>query len=85
MNKKQKREIKYDYYPLKGFIYGNRKIKNLSGFAKFVGITEPSISDKFENISMFSQDDIYKTMVAFNLTPQQVVDFFFTKEAEENE
>lgn len=85
MSKRQKVEIKYDYYPLRGFIYGNRKLKNVSGFAKFLGMTRPNLTAKFESIGMFSQDDIYKTMVAFNLTPQQVIDFFFTKEKLENE
>ena len=77
---KKKRDIQYNYYPLKGFIYSNKELKNLNGLAQFLEITSASLNDKIDNISMFSQDMIYKIMIKFNLTPQQVVDYFFTKE-----
>lgn len=78
-----RKNINFNYYPLKGFIYSNPKLENVKGFAAFLGIRQPSLFNKMCNRAKFSQDEIYKTMVAFDLTPQQIVDFFFTPEESE--
>lgn len=45
--------------------------------AELLGITYQSVSIKLNGHQDFTQGQIYKIMVCYNLTPEQVVDIFF--------
>ena len=78
-----KAEINFDYYGLKGFIYSNRELKNACGLASFLGIKPASLKNKMLSKIPFSQNEIMKIKEYFNLTPEEVVKFFFTRQTEE--
>lgn len=48
--------------------------------AELLGISYQSVSIKLNGHKDFTQTEIFKIMVMFNLTPEEVVDIFFNKE-----
>lgn len=73
-------KTKFDYSMLLGFIYSNKKIKNKSGLAKFLGITIPCVCSKLNNKTLFTQNEIMAIKKQFGLTPDEIDRFFFTEE-----
>ena len=48
--------------------------------AELLGITYQSVSIKINGKKDFFQSEIYKIMVCYQLTPEEVVDIFFSAE-----
>ena len=48
--------------------------------AEVIGCTYQSVSIKLNGKKDFNRTEIYRMMKCFNLTPEQVVDIFFTLE-----
>lgn len=48
--------------------------------AELLNITYQSVSIKLNGHKDFTQSEIYRIMVLYNLTPEQVVDIFFNIE-----
>lgn len=48
--------------------------------AELLGISYQSVSIKLNGHKDFTQTEIFKIMVMFNLTPEEVVDIFFNKD-----
>lgn len=67
--------IKYDYSKLCGRIvekYGSRK-----AFAKEIGMSEPSLSQRLNNCLDFSQSEILRASIALELP--EIDSYFFTR------
>ena len=47
--------------------------------AELLGISYQSVSIKLNGHKDFTQTEIFKIMIMFNLTPEEVVDIFFNK------
>lgn len=72
----------YNYNKLKG------RIKEICGtqgtYAKLVGLSDTSINNKLNNKVQFTQDEIYNSLTILNISPNEIVHIFFTKEVEDN-
>lgn len=67
----------YDYSKLKGRIVemcGTRR-----EFARRMGISEVSISNKLRGVNPWRQDDIYDAMRILNIPPENIFEYFFRK------
>lgn len=51
--------------------------KTQNDLADLLGLTYQTISIKLNGHKDFTQTEIFKIMVMFNLTPEEVVDIFF--------
>lgn len=51
-----------------------------NNLAELLGITYQSVSIKLNGKKDFTQSEIFKIIVCYELTPEQVVDIFFNKE-----
>lgn len=58
----------------------NNKGLNQNDLAEFLGVTYQTISIKMNGHKEFTQSEIFKIMVAFELTPEQVVSIFLNPE-----
>lgn len=67
-----------DYSALIGFIYSNEKLGNRKKFAKYLDITEQALRNKLSGKASFTQSDILKMKLDFNLTSEQIDRYFFT-------
>ena len=72
----------YDYSKIKG------KIRELGltqdEFAKYIGITQQTLSKRFENSRPFTQPEIDKTMKLFQEPLENIHKYFFTKKVQKN-
>lgn len=69
--------VVYNYSKLKGKvreIFGNNR-----AYADFLGISEASLYEKYKSDSYFNQNQIEKTMHAFQEKPEMIMAYFFTK------
>lgn len=74
--------VKYNYSKLKGKvreIFGNNKV-----YADYLCLSEASLYEKYKSNSYFNQNQIEKTLKAFNESPEMIMAYFFTKEVENN-
>mgnify|MGYP001117995022 CR=1 FL=1 len=71
---------KYDYSKLKGRI--KECFSTQAEFAQKLGISDTSLSYKLNNKTVFDQDQIQETIEIFNLTAQETLDYFFTKQVD---
>lgn len=69
----------FDYSYLKGFIY--MKFGNMVNFAKFLGLTRQGLYNKLKNYTSFSQEEILKIQKDCNLSPEEVLKFFFCEKS----
>lgn len=51
-----------------------------NNLAELLGITYQSVSIKLNGKKDFTQSEIFKIIVCYELTPEQVMDIFFNKE-----
>lgn len=72
----------FNYDKLKGKI--REVFKTQSAFANWLGISEGSLYEKFNSDSYFNQEQISKLIGYFNMSPEDVYDYFFTKQVEQN-
>lgn len=68
----------FDYSALIGFIYSTPELKNKAGFARYLGISFQAVKNKLDGKFTFSQKEIAKMKVDFNLTAEQIDRYFFT-------
>lgn len=70
----------FRYNKLKG------RIKEVFGtqekFSKALGIANPTLSLKLNNVSEFSQNEIWKAVYLLKIPFTEVEDYFFTKEVQ---
>ena len=62
-------------YKLKAVL--ERYDKTQNDLADLLGLTYQTVSIKLNGHKDFTQTEIFKIMVMFNLTPEEVVDIFF--------
>lgn len=67
---------KYDYSELQGLI--RAKFGNQENYAKAIGISLTSLSERLANRVPFKQPEIMATKEILNLSPEQVDKLFFT-------
>ena len=70
--------MEFDYQPLIGFIYSTPELRSKAGFARYLGISFTSVQAKLSNKQSFTQEQIAKIKVDFNLTAEQIDRYFFT-------
>lgn len=70
--------MEYDYSALIGFIYSVPEIGSKAGFARYLGISFQAVQKKLQGIFPFSQREIAKLKIDFDLTPDQIDRYFFT-------
>ncbi len=71
---------RYDYSKLKGRI--KECFSSQSEFAQKLGISDASLSYKLNNRKAFDQEQINKAIEIFNLSAQETMDYFFTKQVD---
>ena len=70
--------MKFDYSALIGFIYMTPELRSKAGFARYLGISFQAIQKKLLNQTAFSQNEIAKIKLDFNLTAEDIDRYFFT-------
>lgn len=74
--------VVYNYSKLKGKVrevFGNNK-----EYADYLRISEAYLYEKYKSNSYFNQNQIEKTMQAFEEQPEMIMAYFFTKKVEKN-
>lgn len=70
----------FDYSKLKG------KIKEVfdiqSNYAKALGLSETSVTNKLNNITNFTQTEIYETSKLLSISKEEIGLYFFTEKVE---
>lgn len=74
MNKK---EVRFNYSYLRGFVKDNPKLGSDNAFASFLGITTQELNYKYKSAHQFTCKQIAKVKLAFNLSDEQVCLYFF--------
>lgn len=73
----------FDYRKLRG------KIKEIFGtqdnFSKALGIGRVSLSQRLNNYSDFSQEEINKAYILLNLSKEEIPEYFFTIKVQKDE
>lgn len=72
--------MKFNYSKLKGKIvevFGTQR-----NFATAIGLSERSVSLKLNNITEFSQDEIFKIVQALGIDWYQIHDYFFAQDVQ---
>ena len=73
----------YDYSKLEGRIV--EKLGTRENFAKSLGITTKSISEKLNNKTIWKQPEISKAMDLLSISSEDIGLYFFKKKAQEIE
>lgn len=68
--------INYDYSKLRGRIV--EKKGNIKKFSYELGISETSLSNKLNNKSSFTQDEILESISILDIDDINIKDYFFT-------
>lgn len=71
------RKIKYDFSKLRGKIC--EEYKCVSNFSKVAKISPSGMSQKLNNITKFTSDDIYKIIEVLKIENEDIKAYFFTK------
>ncbi len=76
----QERHENYDYRKLRG------RIKEIYGtqerFGKAMGLSEPGLSQRLNNITKFTQDEIYNACVLLSISTEDLCAYFFTRKVQ---
>ena len=75
-------KIHFNYDKLKGAI--REYWKTQSEYAKFLGISEASLYEKFNSESYFNQPQMIKTMSYINEDLLKINEYFFIEKVEKN-
>ena len=67
----------YDYSKLKGRIV--EKFSTRENFAKSLGVTTKTISEKLNNKTIWKQPEISKTMELLSISGKDIESYFFKK------
>ena len=73
----------YDYSKLKGRII--EKSGTRENFAKSLGVTKKSISEKLNNKTIWKQPEISKAMELLSISGEDIESYFFKKKAHDTE
>ena len=73
----------YDYSKLEGRIV--EKLGTRENFAKSLGITTKSISEKLNNKTIWKQPEISKAMELLSISGEDIESYFFKKKAHDIE
>ena len=73
----------FDYSKLEGRIV--EKFSTRENFAKSLGITTKSISEKLNNKTIWKQPEIFKAMELLSISGEDIELYFFKKKAQEIE
>ena len=71
----------YDYSKLEGRIV--EKFSTRENFAKSLGVTNKSISEKLNNKTIWKQPEISKAMELLSISGEDIESYFFKKKAKE--
>ncbi len=71
----------FDYSKLRGRIV--EKYHSQREFAKAIGVSEKTLSNKMNNIIFFRQDDITRISVMLGIPVSEINDYFFTEKVKE--
>lgn len=69
--------LKYNYSYLRGFILDNKKLGSLESFAKFLNLSNQALYSKLQGQTRFTQDQMAKVKITFNLSDEDFTKFFF--------
>lgn len=72
----------FDYSKLKGKI--KEVFSTQADFAKSIGLSETSVSNKLNNSIDWKQEEIEKAMDLLGLPKKEIHTYFFTKKVEKN-
>lgn len=75
-------EQPYDYRKLRGRI--KEKFGTQSAFAKAVGLSDVSVSNKLNNNVEWGQEEIERSVSVLNIEHSDIHSYFFTHEVEKN-
>lgn len=70
------RRYDYDYSKLKGKL--REKALVYKTFAKILGLSETSVSERLNNNAQFTQEEMEKTMLFLEIPLEEVEHYFFT-------
>lgn len=68
----------YDYSKLKGLI--KEKFGTLSNYADYIGISHTSLNERLNNRLPFKQNEIEKSIIGFEVSPNLIDEIFFCKQ-----
>lgn len=71
---------KFDYSKLRGKI---REFGTQEAFANAIGISTVTLSEKLNNKSQFTQNEINKTVDILKIEPEEIPIYFFTPKVKE--
>ena len=71
----------FDYSKLRGKIV--EKFNSQREFAKVLGVSEKTLSNKMNNIIFFRQDDIAQISNILGISTNEINDYFFTEKVKE--
>ncbi len=72
----------YDYNKLRGRI--KEKFGTQSAFAKAMGLSDVSVSNKLNNNVEWGQEEIEKSVMILNIAYSDIHSYFFTHKVEKN-
>lgn len=72
----------YDYSKLRGRI--KEKFGTQSAFAKAMGLSDVSVSNKLNNNVEWGQEEIEKSVMILNIAYSDIHSYFFTHKVEKN-
>ncbi len=70
--------MEFDYSKLRGRIV--EKFHSQRGFAKAIGTSEKTLSNKMNSIIFFRQDDIVRICGLLGIPTSEISDYFFTEQ-----
>lgn len=71
---------KFDYSKLRGKI---REFGTQEAFANAIGISTVTLSERLNNKSQFTQNEINKTVDVLKIEPEEIPIYFFTPKVKE--
>jgi len=74
--------VAFDYSKLKGKIV--EVLGNQSNYAKALGLSETSITNKLNNAVYFTQGEIITTVDVLHIELEEISTYFFTKKVEKS-
>lgn len=73
---------RYDYRKLRGRI--REKFGTQYSFAKAIGLSNVSVSNKLNNVIDWGQEEMERTIAVLELPYEEIHTYFFTHEVEKN-
>ena len=71
----KKEKLKFDYSKLRGRI--REKFKVESVFASKIGISVTTLSNRLNNHTFFTSEEIYESCLVLEISPVEMGDYFF--------